>query len=147
MERNVDSHGNGSITSINRQGIRFYQSVNSLWGAMPLSQIEDPNGNFLTISCYPLTYYFCSEPYTQYMTDTVGRVWTYYAGNSDTSGCPVDAVKADIWDTPGTAGGTRRFKLCYSNVSISTQFNSTGVSECTGTYQLVTALVLPDGTF
>jgi RHS repeat-associated protein len=64
------------------------------------------------------------------------------------TGCPVAAVNATLWDVPGPANvnnGVREFKLCYSNVSILTSLGQ-GALEYSATWQLMTGVVLPDGT-
>jgi RHS repeat-associated protein len=133
----------GIAVLINGNGIQTSQpSYNATTGAYT-KLIEDPNGNEITSSgnvtnTIPLV-----------MTDTLGRTWTQTFGSTNVSGCPVAAVNTTLWDIPGPANinnGIREFKFCYSNVSIQTHFNQSPVIEYSGTWKLMTGVVLPDGT-
>jgi RHS repeat-associated protein len=85
-------------------------------------------------------------------TDTMGKVIPATGGVSttDLSLCPAGTTSAANWIIPGVAGingRTRTFVMCYGLVTISTNFQQSGVTESgTKTEQLMTALVLPDHT-
>src|SRR5260370_28239969 len=121
----------------NKEGIQFlYPDANGG------QTIIDPNGNMMTLST--------GNP--AYMTDTLGRVWTTTIGTSNTNGCPVYAVNATVWNTPGVNGGTRQFKLCYSYVTVTTalpNLNGVVTRQCNGpgcTSLFMTGVVLPHNT-
>ncbi len=133
------SNSDGTVTLINRQGVRFVHNCTSQ------DQITDPNGNFLTFTWNSS---YCLTSNTTYMTDTVGRTWVYYQGGGNTNDCPAGraVVSADLWQVPGTNGTTRNFTLCYASFQISTNFGAPDTYEYSGTAQLMTAVILPDGT-
>jgi YD repeat-containing protein len=123
-------------------GVR-YSYVNSTMtqpGFWPTS-VTDPHGNQITIA-------------PSGWTDTMGRVIPA-SGNqpgvstTDLSACPAGTVSARVWDVPGytPVSATRRFTVCYANVSIFTNFGVQGVEEYPATSTpLLSAVVQPDGT-
>lgn len=120
------------------------------------SIVEDANGNQLTTSpVSPNTlaskfgvFYFVATS-AERTIDTLGRTWSW-TGTTDYSNCPVTAVAAYIWSTPGLSGGTRNFKFCMSSIPIATNFHlllgTQYVPEITGTSTALTGVVLPDLT-
>lgn len=111
-------------------------------GVQPAT-VTDANGNQITMNASG-------------WTDTLGRAVPGSAGYSvatepgiattDLSTCPSGTSNARVWDVPALNAGTRRFKLCYSLVSIHTNFQ-TGPTEYPATNTLLlTAVVLPDAT-
>jgi RHS repeat-associated protein len=69
---------------------------------------------------------------------------------SDLSKCPTGTSSALIWNVPGVAAvnsGVRTFYFCYSLVTLSTNFQVSGIAEYGPTSQpVLTAVVLPDLT-
>ena len=143
VQRSIDGSGilstrDSSLNQVttDKNGIQWHFPVTGNY------YLQDPNGNQMTLSpSFPS--YFTSSPGST-MTDTLGRVWSY-ATTTDYSGCPVTAVSAIIWTTPGPNGASRTFKFCYSSISYHTAFNHIYVSEAGGTVQFMTGIVLPDG--
>src|SRR5438445_10830628 len=122
----------GFYLATNKDGVQFNNSN-------PAS-IQDANGNGITFG-------------TSTMTDTVGRTWTTTYNSTDVSGCPtggpVAPSSSTIWTIPGPASfnnGWRTFKLCYSTYNIQTNFNYMGYFEYNSSPNLLTGVVLPDGT-
>jgi hypothetical protein len=139
----MDSNGQLSLT--NKDGVQFH-----ITGSGPLgSLIEDPNGNEITSNYMEFGYFRFNPGVNETMTDTLGRSWTW-TETTNFSSCPVTAVDAYIWSTPGYSGGTRNFKFCLSTISISTNFHillgSQYPIEYSSTRSLLTGIVLPDGT-
>ena len=105
------------------------------------SSITDANGNQITINSSSGAY-----------SDTMGRVIPAPPGTttSDLTHCPTGTTSAKVWTVPGVAGvngGTRTFKFCYSNFTIFTNFQQSGVTEYPSTStSLLSAIVLPDFT-
>jgi len=107
--------------------------------------VIDPNGNQITLS-------------SSSWTDTLGRVIPGSGrlpgvSTTDLSACPAGTASARVWDVPsvsptnGGVTGTRRFTLCYSSISIYTDFASGGISDYGPVNtSLLTAIVLPDST-
>ena len=95
----------------------------------------DANGNTITLNS---TIY----------TDTLGRSVPLppFSTTSDITNCPAGSAASKLWTVPGYAGGTRNFKLCYSNVSIYTNFGQGGIEYGPLNNLLLTAIVLPDLT-
>jgi RHS repeat-associated protein len=81
-------------------------------------------------------------------TDTLGRVVSLppFSTTSDVSHCPAGSAASKTWSVPGLAGGSRTFTLCYSNVSIYTNFGQGGTEYGPINNSLLTAIVLPDST-
>ncbi len=100
--------------------------------------VTDANGNQITAD------YSTSWKYT----DTLGRVVPMipYTTTSDVLNCSSGAASAKIWAVPGLSGGTRTFKLCYSNVSVYTNFGQGGTEYGPANNSLLTSIVLPDLT-
>jgi RHS repeat-associated protein len=137
-EESIDGSGirGDSYGYTNKDGVHFVD--NGTAGA----SITDANGNEIT---------FQNPTGPQYMTDTLGRVWTTTLGNSDVSGCPVYATSSNIWMTPGPNGTTRQFKFCFSPVSVQTNlppYPGTTAQRQWGPANeaLLTGVVLPDNT-
>jgi len=137
------------VTLITPNGTRYAygnSGNNTAAGRQPNS-ITDSNGNEITVS-------------SSGWTDTLGRlipgslglnglVWAGVS-TSDLSNCPSGTSSASIWNIPGIAGvnnGIRTFKFCFSTITLSTNFQQSGVTEypATGT-SLLTGVVLPDLT-
>ncbi len=76
---------------------------------------------------------------------------------SDFSNCPTPAASARIWNTPGPNSGTSTFKLCYSDVALSTNFQTPYVCRPGGvtcnygewkfSVRMLTGIVLPGLSF
>jgi RHS repeat-associated protein len=81
-------------------------------------------------------------------TDTLGRSVPFppFSTTSDVTNCPTGSAASKLWTVPGYAGGSRIFKLCYSNVSIYTTFGYGGNEYGPINNLLLTAIVLPDLT-
>jgi RHS repeat-associated protein len=99
--------------------------------------VTDANGNRITTNNTSWTY-----------TDTLGRVVPLppLATTTDVSTCPAGTASAKVWGVPGLSGGTRTFKLCYSNISIYTNFGQGGIEYGPLNNLLLTAIVEPDLT-
>ncbi len=160
IQKTVDSSGNPVL--INRAGIQYHPSN----AAVCSGYVEDPNGNEINLN-YSGT---CNNsaassslfgqlfmpgptnPATATMTDTLGRTWTLSEA-ANTSACPAPVgpgyTFAYLWNTPGPANinnGVRQFIFCYSSVPIQTHFNVANVQEFSGSWTLLTAIKLPNGT-
>ena len=94
--------------------------------------VQDTNGNQMSLNSSGTG------------VDSLGRSWT--SSSTATSGCPVSASFASLWQTPGFNGGQRNFKFCYSPLTIQTQFNTPPVAEYTASITVLTGIVLPDST-
>lgn len=128
---------------VNRQGVQFHQQGGT--STFP-ANVQDPNGNRLTFSCTSGSG-ACNTPGNVIkMTDSVGRFWWHYWGGGNTALCPGSPVRADLWQVPGPNGTLRNFTFCYSTVHVLTAFGASGVEEYQAFPQLITAVVLPDGT-
>jgi RHS repeat-associated protein len=149
IEESIDGSGihrtnNPSFYPVltNKDGTQFSMtSFNINTGAFT-KLVEDANGNELTFQGNAVTSSLTT------MTDTVGRTWTWTTGSTNVGGCPVAAVNSTLWDIPGPGNinnGVREFKFCYSNISIQTHFGQ-GATEYSATWQVITGVVLPDGT-
>jgi YD repeat-containing protein len=99
------------------------------------NSVVDANGNTITIGS------------TSYI-DTLGRNVAIppFSTTSDVTNCPSGSIASKQWTIPGLAGGTRTFKLCYSNVSIYTNLGQGGIEYGPANNVLLTAIVLPDLT-
>lgn len=99
--------------------------------------VTDSNGNQITLDNTSGTY-----------TDTLGRLVPLppFTTTTDVSTCPAGAVSAKTWSVPGLSGGTRTFKLCYSTISIYTDFGQGGIEYGPANNLLLTAIVEPDLT-
>src|SRR5882724_4395787 len=95
----------------------------------------DANGNTIGLS---------SNSYT----DTLGRIIALppFSTTSDVTSCPAGSAASKTWSVPGLAGGSRTFTLCYSNISIYTNFGQGGTEYGPINNSLLTAIVLPDST-
>ena len=95
----------------------------------------DANGNTISLS---------SNSYT----DTLGRIVALppFSTTSDVTRCPAGSAASKTWSVPGLAGGSRTFILCYSNISIYTNFGQGGTEYGPINNSLLTAIVLPDST-
>jgi hypothetical protein len=137
--RVLDSSGmlqSDANTVIMPNGLRYsYQGGQgvSIESRVP-SSITDPNGNQITISSGGA------------FTDTLNRAIPNPGGVvSDLSACPAGASSAKAWTVPGSSGGTRTFKFCYSIVSIYSSFGD-GNDYVAANTSLLSAIVLPDLT-
>jgi len=109
---------------IDRDGIRYTDT--SPGGFGPPSEVEDPNGNLITLS-------------GANFTDSVGRViplppmWNNNSGTTSTSltGCPSTSTVALLWAPPGVNGGTVPFTICGQGAT---------------TELLIQSIILPNGT-
>jgi RHS repeat-associated protein len=115
---------NGAIVMPN--GTRFFD---------PLATAIDTNGNKISLN---------SGVYT----DTLGRAVPLppFTTTSNVSNCPAGSAASKVWSVPGLAGGSRTFTLCYSNISIYTNFGYGGTEYGPISNSLLTAIVLPDST-
>lgn len=127
------------MESIDGSGIQWAGSIaTNVAGIRFGSAFEDPNGNEITVA-------------GSTTTDTLGRTWT--TTSSDVSGCPTGGLVApttsSILTVPGPAnasGGVRTFKLCYSPYNVFAQFNCNNAGSYSGMNNMLTGIVLPDGT-
>lgn len=102
---------------------------------------EDPDGNLITYSI------------TSGWTDTNGRSIPPVpipggSNSTDTTGCqgPLTTASAFLWDIPGP-GGTTQMKVCYADVSVQTDFESTTEEDNPGgSVPMIQSLVLYNGT-
>src|SRR5579871_1142472 len=115
---------NGAIVMPN--GTRFFD---------PLATAIDTNGNKISLN---------SGVYT----DTLGRAVPLppFTTTSNVANCPAGSAASKVWSVPGLAGGSRTFTLCYSNISIYTNFGQGGTEYGPINNLLLTAIVLPDST-
>jgi RHS repeat-associated protein len=151
VEESIDGSGiretfnsSGFAVLTNKDGVQFYLVGCDLNTGVCTNNIEDANGNEMTTTGP-------DSSHTWTTTDTVGRSWTKTTGATNVGGCPVAAVNAAVWHTPGPNGGVREFKFCYSSVTIHTNFatNICGNNPCgqySATPNLITGVVLPDLT-
>jgi len=120
---------------------------NAKQGVQPAT-VTDANGNQISIS-------------STGWTDTMNRVIPGQSPSTglpvqpgvptgDLSKCPSGTSSAWIWNVPGVAAvnnGVRTFYFCYSNISLSTNFQMSGITEYPATStSVLTAVVLPDLT-
>jgi RHS repeat-associated protein len=115
---------NGAIVMPN--GTRFFD---------PLATAIDTNGNKISLN-------------SGLYTDTLGRAVPLppFTTTSNVSNCPAGSAASKVWSVPGLAGGSRTFTLCYSNISIYTNFGYGGTEYGPISNSLLTAIVLPDST-
>ena len=125
-------------------GVRYIYSYSSTTGNT-LSEVEDPNGNFVTSTLN-------SAGQITAWTDTLGRsIPTPLSATSTTdySNCsgvnPI--VSASTWTVPGPNAGTETFKFCYANYSYSfTSRAGFNPITDTGTLKMLQSIVLPNLT-
>ncbi|HEV3316153.1 MAG TPA: BPSL0067 family protein [Candidatus Angelobacter sp.] len=150
--RSLDASGlmlSNVSTVILPNGTRYSYPAN--YGTISTSQptaVTDSNGNQISIS-------------STGWTDTLGRgipgslvsgigssdVTQAGVSTSDLSNCPSGTASARVWNVPGLSSGTRTFKFCYANSTLSTNFQQAGVNEYPPTStSLLSAIVLPDLT-
>src|SRR5258707_1977480 len=112
-------------------GTRFTYSSSAL------TAVTDANGNRITMN----------GTFSAF-TDTLGRTVPLLPStlSSDVTTCPSGTASSKTWTVPGLSGGTRTFKLCYSNVSIFTNFGQGATEYGPINNLLLTAIVLPDLT-
>jgi RHS repeat-associated protein len=120
---------------------RFYPTVT-----------EDTNGNRITASS------------SAGWTDTLGRlipgssptdgsfgvnavnVLTPGVPTTDLANCPAGTVAARIWSLPGPGGIASVIKLCYSDVSLQSNFQDAGITDTSSTTRMLTTVLLPNLT-
>lgn len=89
-------------------------------------------------------------------TDTIGRVVPGYPTSGTmttapgvsaaTTHCPSGTVSALQWNVPAPNGSTAPYIFCYSNFNAQTAFGLPNVKEASGTYLMISAIVLPNLT-
>jgi RHS repeat-associated protein len=108
-----------------------------------LNQTTDSNGNTITLQQLGSN----TQGY-----DTMGRIsspWgTATQTYTDPSNCPTSLSFAYAWTVTytGANGETENVKLCYGNVSYASTFTVSGVTETSGSGQILTALIRADGS-
>ncbi len=130
----VPEIGGSGATLIDRSGVRHTMGTSQASGLWRAVKMEDPNGNFITIS-YPQL----NPLVTDALGRTIGTVTT-----ASTASCPAGTTSAKNVDFPGFEGGNADLIFCYTNISPSSNFGFSGIQDWTyAATPFLTAVILP----